>query len=152
MRSFEVYKAWNSGTLFLRNPPILVVGTFFVVGGGLDAIVVAELPGIAVISLVVHLAFPPAECDQPHLVALEIYDPDGAQFLRIENAKAGAGLLRPLEDVGGYFTQIFNIVPLMLVREGNYEFRVLGDGNHHLGSVTLPVRLAPQPGNQEAAS
>jgi len=115
-------------------------GLAFVLGGGFDTVVTAQLPATLRGAVAIRVLFHRTEIDREHAIEVRVLDEDGGELLRLHSHfKPGIPDDLPLGwDVPLLVT--FAIPQLGLPRAGSYSVEILGNGTH-LKSLNLRVRL-----------
>jgi hypothetical protein len=105
-------------------------GLVFVLGGGIDTIVVAQVPAQINASVVVRLMLHRTEADSPHVVELRILDEDGGQLAQLQGqVKTQVPPAHPRAwDIP--LTAVFGLQGLAVPRAGLYSAELLADGAH----------------------
>ncbi len=112
-------------------------GKFNVLGGGFESIFVREFPTAhPVMGLFVKIDVLPAECDKPHDLKIELWDPDGTLVQRLEGqftASPSGDRLRQ-----SHVQVAWGLLQTRFTAPGDYAFHVMVDGEH-IGKVPLAV-------------
>ena len=124
-------------------------GYFSVIGGGVRAIAVAQLPAShAALAVMVSVGLLPDECQSERRMQLELFDPNGVrQPLEIDFPLPTPRRPEDQHQVG--ICAAINLAGVLFGTCGRHEFRISVDGRQ-LGVVGLLVTLTnaqqvPQP-------
>jgi Family of unknown function (DUF6941) len=115
-------------------------GKLYVLGAGVDRLMAAQFPAVhPLLTLVVKLKLHATECERPHQVEVELWDPDGQTI----GAKVETGFSAPRQPGSRpAFAQIvLSMVQLQFEQPGDYAFQVLVDGQHY---KSVPLYLEQQ--------
>lgn len=120
-----------------RAADVMPDGSFAVLGGGYNYLLLAEMPGFVNVAVVTAFAVEAADYGREHRFMLEVRDPSGRRLVQLE----GAG--RPerspeFPDATLDFVFVFNVISAVVADPGEYRFGVAVDGEQ-VGSVALLV-------------
>ena len=115
-------------------------GKLHVLGAGIDRLLAGQFPAVhPAITLVLKLRLHAAECDRPHNLEVELWDPDGSAVgVKVEAQFSAA---RPLAGRPAFTQLVLNMFQLQFERPGDYAFQVLVDGQHFR---SVPLLLEQQ--------
>jgi hypothetical protein len=129
-------------------------GKLYVLGGGIGEIGAPAFPAIhSQISLIVRIRIHPSECDIPHELAVELWNPDGKVVGPTLRGQFGTGR-NPRRPTAHVFAMVvLNYQRLEFPALGDYEFHILIDGHHKWAESLLLFEISPpsvqEEGNRE---
>ena len=114
----------------------------YVMGGGLDKLYARSFPAThPQLAFVLKLRVHPVECERPHKLEIQFWDPDGRR-LSPEIRGEFTAQRDPESSTRPTFVQlVFNIVGLQLPGPGDFDFHIVVNGQH-LKTVPLYVHAA----------
>ena len=119
-------------------------GRFFVLGGGIDGILVATLPSqIPAIAVVASMHFPPDECGVQHRVRMTATRPDGTHFESGDWLDVTPTALTSAPHLGANVRAAFGMYGFPLPEQGRYTLN-FSIGDRHIGTLEFSVELTSQ--------
>jgi hypothetical protein len=118
----------------------------YVLGGGIDELAASAFPAIhPQMVLVLKLKVHPTECNRPHKLEVEFWDPDGRRLGPAISGEFAAQRDETNPTRPRFVQLLFNIAGLQLPAPGDYDFHIVVDGQQ-MKTVPLYVYQARAPG------
>jgi hypothetical protein len=121
-----------------RAADVMPDGSFAVLGGGYNYLVLGQLPGFANMAIITAFGVDSADYGREHRFALDIHDPSGKSTFRLE----GSGCPERSSEFASAkldFVFVFNVTNDSFADAGEYQFKISLDGAD-VGFIPLLIK------------